>query len=53
MNNVLADYAGVDQKEVIATNGSDQAIDITFRLFVEKGDKVIMPIPTFAMLGQS
>lgn len=53
LNNILAEYAGVDPKQIIATNGSDQAIDITFRLFVEKGDKVIMPTPTFAMLGQS
>ncbi|OGH16842.1 MAG: hypothetical protein A3C22_01040 [Candidatus Levybacteria bacterium RIFCSPHIGHO2_02_FULL_37_10] len=53
LNNVIADYVGVKSSEVIATNGSDQAIDIIYRLLVEKGDNVIVPAPTFAMLEQS
>ena len=36
LNNVIADYVGVKSSEVIATNGSDQAIDIIYRLLVEK-----------------
>jgi len=50
---VVANYIGVKSSEVITTNGSDQAIDIIYRLLVEKGDDVIVPAPTFAMLEQS
>ena len=53
LDNVIADYIGVKSSEVIATNGSDQAIDIIYRAVVEKDDNVIVPAPTFAMLEQS
>lgn len=53
LDKVVADYIGVKSSEVIATNGSDQAIDIIYRALVEKGDDVIIPVPTFAMLEQS
>ena len=53
IDKAVADYAGVQPSQVIVTNGSDQAIDIIYRAIVERGDKVIMPRPTFAMLEQS
>jgi len=53
LDNVIAGYLGVKPTEVIATNGSDQGIDIIYRALVEKGDDVIVPTPTFAMLEQS
>ena len=53
LDDVVADYIGVKSSEVIPTNGSDQAIDIIYRAFVEKADDVIVPAPTFAMLEQS
>lgn len=53
LNEVVAGYARVDRDEVIVTNGSDQAIDIIYQAFVDKGDEVILPVPTFAMLEQS
>ena len=49
----IAKYAGVKLDEVMVTNGSDQGIDVIFRAFVEKGDKVIIPTPSFAMFYQS
>ena len=51
--NVIANYAGVRNGQVILTNGSDQAIDIIFRGTVHPGDKVIIPSPSFAMFYQS
>lgn len=53
LDNVIADYIGVKLPEVIATNGSDQAIDIIYRATVDREDGVILPVPTFAMLEQS
>lgn len=53
VNDVVADYAKVDKDQAYITNGSDQAIDIIVRGILSKGDKVILPAPTFAMLEQS
>ena len=48
----IADYAGVKADQIMITNGSDQGIDIIFRTFTEKGDKVIIPSPSFTMFFQ-
>ena len=48
----IAQYAGVESSQVLVTNGSDQAIDIIFRAFIEKSDKIIIPSPSFAMFHQ-
>lgn len=48
----IAEYAGVRANQVMITNGSDQGIDIIFRTFTEKGNKVIIPNPSFAMFFQ-
>lgn len=53
VNKIVADYAFVEEDQVCITNGSDQGIDIVVRGIVSKGDKVILPVPTFAMLEQS
>jgi histidinol-phosphate aminotransferase len=43
----IADYSGVLESEVMITNGSYHAIDIICRALLSKGDKVIIPKPTF------
>jgi histidinol-phosphate aminotransferase len=48
----IADYAGTPRDRVMLVNGTDRAIDIVFRTFSDRGDKVIIPEPTFAMYGQ-
>ncbi|TSC56161.1 MAG: hypothetical protein Greene071421_491 [Parcubacteria group bacterium Greene0714_21] len=53
LNEVVAEYAGCAPAEVLVTNGSDQGIDVVMRAFVEKGDKVVIPSPSFAMEYQS
>jgi histidinol-phosphate aminotransferase len=53
LNEVIARYAGCDSNQVLVTNGSDQAIDVVMRAFVEKGDRVVIPSPSFAMEYQS
>ncbi len=53
LDQIIARYAGVRRGQVIFTNGSDQGIDIIFRATVDKGDKVIIPSPSFAMFYQS
>lgn len=53
LDHIIANYAGARVGQVIFTNGSDQGIDIIFRGVVERGYKVIIPSPSFAMHYQS
>lgn len=53
LNEVIAEYAGCRAEEVLVVNGSDQGIDVVMRAFLEKGNKVIIPSPSFAMEYQS
>jgi histidinol-phosphate aminotransferase len=45
----LQEYTGVSFESIVAGAGSDQLIDLIFRLFLEAGDEVINCVPTFAM----
>ncbi|HUY84897.1 MAG TPA: histidinol-phosphatase [Candidatus Dormibacteraeota bacterium] len=48
----IAKYAGVEAGQTMITNGTDQAIDVIFRTFADKGDVVVIPEPSFAMYAQ-
>lgn len=45
----LARETGVSREWVYPTNGSDSAIRLIFRAFVDRGDRVVLPDPTYAM----
>ncbi len=49
----IAQYAEVKDGQAIVTNGGDQGIDIVCRAYLDEGDKVIIPFPSFAMHYQS
>lgn len=44
-----ADYLGVDKKNLVAGNGSDELISVIVGLFFEKGDKLLITKPDFSM----
>lgn len=46
---VLARYFGVRQDEMLMTNGIDDAIKLICDTFVDPGDRLVVPAPTFAM----
>ncbi len=48
----ISQYVGCKEKEVLITNGSDQAIEIIFRTFTSEKDEVIIPSPSFALFYQ-
>lgn len=50
VNEIIADYAGVKPDQVLATNGSDDAITTICRKTLQNGDMVILPKPTFSTL---
>lgn len=52
LNAKIAAYVGALSDQIMITNGSDQGIDLIFRTFTNKGDKAIIPSPSFAMFYQ-
>ncbi len=49
LRNVLSAFYNVEPQNVICTVGSDQLIDCITRLFLEAGDVVVVPKPSFSM----
>ena len=49
MRSALSDYTGLGTEYIIAGAGSDELIDLLFRLFISPGDKILDCDPTFAM----
>ncbi len=49
LRDALSDYLGVGADHIIAGNGSDELIDLIFRMFLGPGEKLIDPDPTFGM----
>ena len=47
--NALSKYIGIASERIIAGAGSDELIDLLFRLFISPGDSVIACSPTFGM----
>ncbi|MEK6947327.1 MAG: histidinol-phosphate transaminase [Nanoarchaeota archaeon] len=46
----LAKYCNVNADEIIATNGTDEAIKTIIETYIEKSkDEIIIPVPTYAM----
>ena len=45
----LSDYTGFPTENLVAGAGSDELIDLLFRLFIEPGDAILDCEPTFAM----
>jgi histidinol-phosphate aminotransferase len=46
---VVAGHLGVDPRELLLTNGVDEAIHLLCETFLEQGDEVLIVVPTFAM----
>ncbi|KKW45567.1 MAG: Histidinol-phosphate aminotransferase [Candidatus Kaiserbacteria bacterium GW2011_GWA2_58_9] len=49
LRKAIAAYVGVDPAQVFVGNGSDEAIDLLIRVFVEPNEAVIIVEPTYGM----
>ena len=49
LRQALSGYVGIDPERIIAGNGSDELIDMLFRMFIGPGDNIINLTPTFGM----
>lgn len=50
---LLAEYVGVTPDYIVASAGAEQMLDIIVRLFVDAGDEVVIPEPTFGVYSFS
>ena len=46
---VVAAYLGLPAEQVALTNGVDEAIHVLFEAFLEAGDELLLPVPTYTM----
>ena len=46
---IVAAHLGLHADQVALTNGVDEAIHVLFEAFLEAGDEVLMPVPTYTM----
>ena len=45
----VAAYLGLQPEQVALTNGVDEAIHVLFETFLEAGDDLLLPVPTYTM----
>ncbi len=46
---MVAEYLGVSAEELVLTNGVDEAIHVLFETFLDAGDELLLPVPTYTM----
>ncbi len=46
---IVAANIGVKAKQLALTNGVDEAIHVLFETFLEAGDELLLPVPTYTM----
>ncbi len=46
---VVAAHLALDAAQVALTNGVDEAIHVLFEAFLDPGDEVLLPVPTYTM----
>ena len=48
---LAAQHLGLKPEEVVLTNGVDEAIHILSQAFLDAGDELLLPVPTYTMYG--
>lgn len=46
---IVAEHLGVAAEQVVLTNGVDEAIHVLFETFLDSGDELLLPVPTYTM----
>ncbi|HEY2466930.1 MAG TPA: histidinol-phosphate transaminase [Terracidiphilus sp.] len=46
---IVAEHLGVPPEQVVLTNGVDEAIHVLFETFLDSGDELLLPVPTYTM----
>jgi histidinol-phosphate aminotransferase len=46
---IVAEHLGVEPEQLVLTNGVDEAIHVLFETFLDDGDELLLPVPTYTM----
>jgi len=46
---IVAEHLGLAPEQLALTNGVDEAIHVLFETFLEAGDELLLPVPTYTM----
>jgi histidinol-phosphate aminotransferase len=46
---IVAEHLNLSPQQVALTNGVDEAIHVLFETFLDEGDELLLPVPTYAM----
>ncbi len=46
---IVAEHLGLAPAQVALTNGVDEAIHVLFEAFLDEGDELLLPVPTYTM----
>jgi histidinol-phosphate aminotransferase len=49
LERIVAEHLGVAPAQVVLTNGVDEAIHVLFETFLDAGDELLLPVPTYTM----
>jgi histidinol-phosphate aminotransferase len=49
VESIVAAHLGLAPEQVALTNGVDEAIHVLFETFLEEGDELLLPVPTYTM----
>lgn len=49
LRELISDYIGLDRDMIIVGNGSDEIMELVFKTFLNPGEEVVIPIPTFSL----
>lgn len=48
---VVAQHLGIKPEQTLLTNGVDEAIHVLCQAYLDKGDAMLLPVPTYSMYG--
>ncbi len=46
---IVAKHLGISPEKIVLTNGVDEAIHVLFETFLDSGDELLLPVPTYTM----
>ena len=46
---LVAQHLGLDAEQVLLTNGVDEAIHVLCQTYLDAGDEILLPVPTYSM----
>lgn len=49
LRSAISKYLGISEDLIVVGNGSDEVLELSVKIFLNKGDKAIIPVPSFSL----